>query len=74
MSEADERIQLTIRPQPTDEELVAILHALELLEKDRAENEASDNCSSSNWYSIGRDEQQRTRHWPFQEQSWQNRR
>ncbi len=68
-------IRVSIHPEPTDEEFLAILQALKVLDN---EPEAVDGergeTKSSGWRAMYRQEQQRLRHWPWQEQSWARRR
>ena len=66
-------IRLTVTPEPTDEELLAILQALRSLEPDEVEPEEHGQTRSS-WQEISRQEGLRARNWPAQVRSWADRR
>lgn len=68
-----DKIRLKVTPEPTGEELLAILEALRSLEPDTSEPEEYGQTRSA-WQEISRQEGLRARNWPAQVRSWADRR
>ena len=66
-------IRLTVTPEPTDDELLAILQALRSLGLEASEPEGYGQIRSA-WQEISRQEGTRVRNWPTQVRSWADRR
>ena len=69
--EGRDEIRLTVTPQPSDEELLAILQALQALDPDDQEPVQHDG-NRSVWQEVSRNKGVRARNWPAQVRSWVN--
>ena len=66
--QAHEPLRLSVSPDPTDDELLAILQALRMLESKH--DEQSESIARSEWQEIARHEGLRVRNWPAQVRGW----
>jgi hypothetical protein len=71
--QSDVRLQVAVSPEPTDEELLAIMQALRALEQEDSRGIES-RRPETNWGEIGRKEDLRARNWPLQVRNWSDRR
>lgn len=62
-------LRLSISPEPSDEELLAIMNALQML-YDESHQSPDSEPAGSGWDVRARDEGMRARNWPYQVQSW----
>lgn len=62
-------LRLTINPDPTGGELVAILQALELLEQEKVDS-AWEAAGNQVWEELARQGGVRARNWPYQSRCW----
>lgn len=63
-----EGVRLEIEPEPSDEELVAIMQVLRELQE--ADSAAAETGPASNWERIARREALRPAEWPTQRLEW----
>lgn len=67
-------LQVEIEPEPSPEELVAILEVVRSLAEPGDDDQRSDLEHGSRWGAIARREALRTNDWPAQRAEWTSRR
>jgi hypothetical protein len=67
-ADALDSIRLSVSPEPTDEELLAIVQALQLLDDSADDHERAPKRSA--WEETALDEVLRSRTWRYQARSW----